>query len=206
MHGLSAHAGLDPGKGASAIHELARQILALEALQDPARGITVNVGVLTGGSRPNVIADRASARSRRPSADHGGCGEGGGGDTSVATVARFDSSGGVRAASIDLRLNVRPVSFVCTNRRVRWPRRSVGNWRRGQLAVVRTGISRRAGCSNIRWPGATRATAPMPRTSTSVSTICRGGRRFWRHLIQPSRLMLDVSRSNDKIRRYGKRD
>ena len=38
VHGVAAHAGLDPGKGASAIHELARQILALEALQDPTRG------------------------------------------------------------------------------------------------------------------------------------------------------------------------
>ena len=62
VHGVAAHAGLDPGKGASAIHELARQILALEALQDPGRGLTVNVGVIAGGSRPNVIADRAAAR------------------------------------------------------------------------------------------------------------------------------------------------
>ena len=62
VHGVSAHAGLDPGKGASAIHELARQILAIEALQDLSRGLTVNVGVVSGGSRPNVIADRASAK------------------------------------------------------------------------------------------------------------------------------------------------
>jgi glutamate carboxypeptidase len=62
VHGVSAHAGLDPGKGASAIHEIARQILALEALQDPARGLTVNVGLIAGGSRPNVVADRAAAR------------------------------------------------------------------------------------------------------------------------------------------------
>jgi glutamate carboxypeptidase len=62
VHGVAAHAGLDPGKGASAIHELARQILALEALQDPGRGLTVNVGVIAGGSRPNVVADRAAAR------------------------------------------------------------------------------------------------------------------------------------------------
>jgi glutamate carboxypeptidase len=61
VHGVSAHAGLDPGKGASAIHELARQILNLEGLQDPDRGITVNVGVIAGGSRTNVVADRASA-------------------------------------------------------------------------------------------------------------------------------------------------
>jgi glutamate carboxypeptidase len=62
VHGVSAHAGLDPDKGASAVHELARQVLALEALQDPDRGITINVGVISGGSRTNVIADRASAR------------------------------------------------------------------------------------------------------------------------------------------------
>lgn len=62
VHGVSAHAGLDPGKGASAIHELARQILAVETLQDPSRGVTVNVGVIAGGSRTNVVADRASAK------------------------------------------------------------------------------------------------------------------------------------------------
>ncbi|HSS69951.1 MAG TPA: M20 family metallopeptidase [Casimicrobiaceae bacterium] len=61
VHGVAVHAGLDPGKGASAVHELARQILALETLQDPSRGITVNAGVIAGGTRPNVIADRASA-------------------------------------------------------------------------------------------------------------------------------------------------
>ena len=62
VHGVSAHAGLDPGKGSSAIHELARIIVGLESLQDLDRGITVNVGVVTGGSRPNVVADRATAR------------------------------------------------------------------------------------------------------------------------------------------------
>lgn len=61
VHGVSAHAGLDPGKGASAVHELARQILALEALQDLRRGISVNAGTISGGSRPNVVADRAAA-------------------------------------------------------------------------------------------------------------------------------------------------
>jgi glutamate carboxypeptidase len=62
VHGVAAHAGLDPGKGASAVHELARVILSLEALQDPAAGTTVNVGTIAGGSRPNVVAERASAR------------------------------------------------------------------------------------------------------------------------------------------------
>jgi glutamate carboxypeptidase len=62
VHGVSAHAGVDPDKGASAIHEIARQILAVEALQDLPHGISVNVGVVEGGSRPNVVADYASAK------------------------------------------------------------------------------------------------------------------------------------------------
>jgi glutamate carboxypeptidase len=53
--------GLDPGKGASAVHEIARQILTLAAMQDLARGISVNVGTIEGGTRANVIAERASA-------------------------------------------------------------------------------------------------------------------------------------------------
>lgn len=60
-HGVSAHAGIDPRKGASAIHELARQVVALEALQDLDRGISLNVGLIEGGTRGNVIAERASA-------------------------------------------------------------------------------------------------------------------------------------------------
>jgi glutamate carboxypeptidase len=60
--GVSAHAGVDPANGASAVHEIARQIAASLALADPARGLTVNVGVVEGGTRPNVIAERASAR------------------------------------------------------------------------------------------------------------------------------------------------
>lgn len=61
VDGIPAHAGADPGRGASAIVELARQVLALERLQDPTRGLTVNVGVVSGGTRPNVVAARATA-------------------------------------------------------------------------------------------------------------------------------------------------
>lgn len=61
VHGVSAHAGLDPGKGASAIHELARQIIEIEAMRDLPRGISVNVGVVAGGSRANVVAAEARA-------------------------------------------------------------------------------------------------------------------------------------------------
>ena len=61
VHGVSAHAGIDPRKGASAIHEIARQILALEALRDLDRGVSVNVGTITGGTRTNVVAETAEA-------------------------------------------------------------------------------------------------------------------------------------------------
>jgi glutamate carboxypeptidase len=59
--GKAAHAGLDPQKGASAIVELARQIPVIARLAQPARGITFNVGVISGGTRTNVVAAEASA-------------------------------------------------------------------------------------------------------------------------------------------------
>jgi glutamate carboxypeptidase len=59
--GVSSHAGVDPGAGASAVHEIARQVVAVQALADPARGLTVNVGVIEGGTRPNVVAEHARA-------------------------------------------------------------------------------------------------------------------------------------------------
>lgn len=59
--GEAAHAGLDPEEGASAILELSYLIQALLAINDPARGTTVNVGTIDGGLRPNVIAPESSA-------------------------------------------------------------------------------------------------------------------------------------------------
>jgi glutamate carboxypeptidase len=59
--GISAHAGLDPEKGISAISELAGQIVALNALNDLKQGITVNVGVISGGTLSNVVASEARA-------------------------------------------------------------------------------------------------------------------------------------------------
>jgi glutamate carboxypeptidase len=61
IRGVPAHAGARPQDGRSAIRELANVIHALEALNDPERGITVNVGVVRGGTRPNVIAEEAFA-------------------------------------------------------------------------------------------------------------------------------------------------
>ncbi|HJZ70284.1 MAG TPA: M20 family metallopeptidase [Vicinamibacterales bacterium] len=71
VKGVSAHAGIEPEKGASAVHELAHQILRIDALQDPARGISVNVVQISGGLRSNVIPDEARAMVdvRVPTAD-----------------------------------------------------------------------------------------------------------------------------------------
>ncbi|MDX1395738.1 MAG: M20 family metallopeptidase [Gemmatimonadota bacterium] len=62
VHGKSAHGGLAPEEGASAILELASVIQRLQAIADPERGITVNVGVIEGGVRPNVVAANARAQ------------------------------------------------------------------------------------------------------------------------------------------------
>lgn len=59
VQGVSAHAGVNPEKGVSAIQELASQIHRLHALTDPAVGTTVNVGVVKGGIGSNVVAEHA---------------------------------------------------------------------------------------------------------------------------------------------------
>jgi glutamate carboxypeptidase len=61
VHGRASHAGLAPQDGVNAIHELALQISRVEQWNDLKRGITVNADIVEGGTRTNVIADRARA-------------------------------------------------------------------------------------------------------------------------------------------------
>ena len=61
VQGRAAHAGVDFGNGASAIVELARQIERIAAFTNLDRGLTVNPGVVSGGTRSNVIAAEAVA-------------------------------------------------------------------------------------------------------------------------------------------------
>jgi len=61
IKGVPSHAGTRPEDGRSAIRELGNVIGALEAMNDLKRGITVNVGVVRGGTKPNVIAEEAYA-------------------------------------------------------------------------------------------------------------------------------------------------
>jgi len=61
VRGRAAHAGVDFSAGASAIVELAWQLTRIAGFTDLARGITVNPGVISGGTRPNVVAEEATA-------------------------------------------------------------------------------------------------------------------------------------------------
>ena len=87
MTGRAAHAGVEPEKGRNAIVEAAHKSLALNALNGRWPGVTVNVGVISGGTRPNVVPaearlevdlravtraalDEAEAEVRRIAADH----------------------------------------------------------------------------------------------------------------------------------------
>ncbi|MBZ5515014.1 MAG: M20 family metallopeptidase [Acidobacteriia bacterium] len=62
VYGRAAHAGVNPAAGVNAISELARQLLRIEKLASPRRGLTVTVGMIEGGTRPNVVPEHASAR------------------------------------------------------------------------------------------------------------------------------------------------
>ncbi len=61
IQGKAAHAGVAPEDGRSAIVELAHQVLRVQELQDSAAGTTLNVGVIRGGTTPNVVPALASA-------------------------------------------------------------------------------------------------------------------------------------------------
>lgn len=61
VQGVAAHAGVDFGKGHSAIHELAHQLETIRSFTELDRGLTVNPGVIRGGTRTNVVAAEAEA-------------------------------------------------------------------------------------------------------------------------------------------------
>ena len=72
VRGVASHAGVEPEKGRSAILELAHKIIALQALNGTIPGVTVNVGVVGGGERGNIIPDHAHALIDIRAADKAG--------------------------------------------------------------------------------------------------------------------------------------
>jgi len=71
VQGRASHAGLAPEEGVNAIHELAAQLTRIETWNVPRRGVSINADIVEGGTRTNVIAERARAvldlRALRPS-------------------------------------------------------------------------------------------------------------------------------------------
>lgn len=61
VRGRAAHAGINPAAGVNAVSELARQLLRVEEFARPNEGLTVNVDIIQGGSRVNVIPEEAWA-------------------------------------------------------------------------------------------------------------------------------------------------
>jgi len=61
VHGRASHAGLAPQEGINAIHELAQQLARVEKWNDLRRGVTINAGIIEGGTRTNVIPELARA-------------------------------------------------------------------------------------------------------------------------------------------------
>ncbi|OAS88464.1 M20 family metallopeptidase [Metabacillus litoralis] len=62
IEGKAAHSGIEPEKGRSAIEELAHKIIQLHELSDHENGISVNVGLIEGGSSANTVSDHAEAQ------------------------------------------------------------------------------------------------------------------------------------------------
>ena len=61
VQGRASHAGLAPEEGINAVHELAAQLTRIEKWNDKRRGISINADIVAGGTRTNVIAERARA-------------------------------------------------------------------------------------------------------------------------------------------------
>jgi glutamate carboxypeptidase len=61
VHGRASHAGLAPEEGINAVYELAAQLLRIREWNDPRSGVSVNADIVEGGTRVNVIAEKARA-------------------------------------------------------------------------------------------------------------------------------------------------
>ncbi len=95
--GRAAHAGVEPEKGRSAIVEAAHQVLALHALNGRWPSVTVNAGVIHGGTRPNVVAERCQLQVDLRAATRDAF------DSAAAEVARITATPTVPDVRTELR-------------------------------------------------------------------------------------------------------
>ena len=96
--GRAAHAGVEPEKGRSAILEAAHQVLAMHGLNGRWPSVTINAGVIHGGTRPNVVPERCELQVdlRAATVDDF--------DAASAEVERLAASPTVEGVTADLRL------------------------------------------------------------------------------------------------------
>jgi len=120
VRGKAAHAGLDPEGGVSAILELSHVIQQLFALNDPQRGITVNVGTIDGGIRPNVIAPESTAVVDVRVANHEDA------ETIEAAILSLQPTGPGVQLEIDGRIGRPPLEATARNEALWELARSIG--------------------------------------------------------------------------------
>ena len=180
VHGRSSHAGADPEHGVSAILELAHQVQRLFAFNDPTQGVTVNVGTIDGGLRPNVVAAGGERDHRRARADDG--------RGSPARAGRQRPAARPRGCHDRGRRRLRPpsdgaASAEPSSARDRPATRSA-SWACRSRTRASSGAARtrtRPASSRPRSTGSGRSVrARMPRTSESIPPAYPNGRRSWR--------------------------
>jgi glutamate carboxypeptidase len=105
VHGRAAHAGVEPEKGRSAILEAARIVGELHDLNGRWDGVTVNVGRITGGTRPNVVAERCELEVDVRSATAAGL------DDAEAEIRAIAAAPGVpdTTTEVEVRVGWRPM-------------------------------------------------------------------------------------------------
>jgi glutamate carboxypeptidase len=105
VHGRAAHAGVEPEKGRSAILEAARIVGELHALNGRWDGVTVNVGKIAGGTRPNVVAERCELEVDVRSATGDGL------DEAEAAIREIAAATGVpdTTTEVEVRVGWRPM-------------------------------------------------------------------------------------------------
>ncbi len=170
VRGRSAHAGINPSAGVNAISELARQIPRIEKLARPKRGLTVNVDVIQGGTRANVIPELAVARvdvrvptaldrekiEKQDAGSHAHSSRGQTGNNRRGQPSSLGTENGHRALSPGTRIGTPDGSGTEGSRNRRRLRRQ---------------LYRRAGNPHARRPGRNRRRSPRPPRARHPSRI-----------------------------------
>ena len=166
VRGRASHAGVEPRRGRSAIVELAHRTLALHALNGTIPGVTVNVGVVAGGERPNIVADHATAEIDVRAADLAGV------EAIQAALQQLAAASGVVPdTQVSLSGEMRHLPFTQSERSAQvfalGPGRSGGaradTTRRTDRRRLGRQYRRRARCRHARWPRPGRWPRPQPR-------------------------------------------